>query len=195
MQILPPPDPALRPQYKNPPRLGNPCDLSNRPSGAPSSSHTGGQQQGTSPSDDAYFTNPTVEGPHQDPCNYPSLSSATPDRRSGDNPNNEYQAGQDNLLATSGSMAQSVCTPPSPDIAGLWTPAPTKRRRASTKRPPASPPRDSSQDPKKSKDSAFSSPMDVEDFVSLPPIKTEAKEDPPPLSNTSGQWNTSGAWN
>ena len=193
MQIPAPPDPALWPQYKNPPRLGKPRDLSNRPSGAPSLSHTGGQQQGNSPSDDAYFANPTVEGPHQDHSDDPSLSSATPVGRSGDNPRYEYQAGQDNLLATPGSTAQSVCTPPSPDATGLWTPAPTKRRRASTKRPPASPPRDSSQDPKKPKDSAFSSPMDVEDFVSL--LKMEAKEDPPPLSNTSDQWNTSGAWN
>ena len=175
-----PPDPALRPQHKNPPRPGNHHDLPSSPSDAASSSPTGGQQQGTSPSDDAYFVSPTVKGPHQSPTDDPSPSSAPPSGRSGGIPNYEYQAGQDNLLATPGSIAQSVCTPPSSDAAGLWTPAPTKRRRASTKRPPASPPCDSSQDPKKSKDSAFSSPTDVEDFVTLPPIKTEDKVDPPP---------------
>jgi len=94
--------------------------------------------------------------------------------------------GQDNLLANPGSTAESVCTPPSSDTAGLWTPAPTKRRRAYTKCPPASPPRNPSQDPKKSKDSAFSSPIDVEDFVTLPPIKILL-----PLSNMSGLWNVS----
>ena len=175
-----PPDPALRPQQKNPPRPGQPHNLSNRPSDASSSPPAGGQKQDAFPSNDAYFVSPTVEGPHQNSTDDPSLSSAPPVGSSGDNPNYEYQAGQDNLLANSGSTAQSVCAPPSPDAAGLWTPAPTKRRRASTKHPPASPPHDSSQDPKKSKDSAFSSPMNVEDFVMLPPIKTEGKEDPPP---------------
>jgi len=156
-----PPDPALRPQYKTPPRPGNQHDLPSSPSDAASSSLTGDPQQGPPPSDGAYFVSPTVKGPNQSPTDDPSPSSATLVGRSGDNPNYKYQAGQDNLLANPGSMAQSVCTPPSPDTAGLWTPAPAKRRRAFTKRPPASPPRDSSQDPKKSKDSAFSSPVDV----------------------------------
>ena len=140
----------------------------------------GGPQQGATHSDAAHFDGLNVEGPHQSSPDDPSPSSAPPVGRSGDNPNCEYQADQDNLLANPGSIAQSVCTPPSSDTAGLWTPAPTKRCQASTKRPPASQPRDLSQDPKKSKDSAFSSPMDVEDLVTRPLIKMEDKADSPP---------------
>jgi len=135
------------------------------------------------PSDAAYFESPNVQGPHQDLSEGLPPSSASPIGRSGDSQYNEYQAGQDELLATPEVGTSSAYTPPSSDAAESWTPAPTKRRRSSTKRPPASPPRESSQGPKKPKDSAFSSPMDVEDLVSQLPIKVEDKAAPPPSSD------------
>jgi len=94
------------------------------------------------PSDAAYFESPNVQGPHQDLSEGLPPSSASPIGRSGDTQYNEYQAGQDELLATPEVGTSSAYSPPSSDAAESWTPAPTKRRRSSTKRPPASPPRD-----------------------------------------------------
>jgi len=100
------------------------------------------------PLDAAYFEGPNVEGPHQDPPEGLPPSSASLIGRSGDNQYTEYQAGQDKLLATPEVGTSSAYIPPSSDAAESWTPAPTKRRRSSTKHPPASPPRELSQGPK-----------------------------------------------
>lgn len=70
------------------------------------------------------FDGPTVQGPRQDLSDDSLQSSAFPIGRSGDNPSYEHQAGQDSLLANPGFTAKSVCTPPSSDAAGSWTPAP-----------------------------------------------------------------------
>jgi len=65
-------DPSLQPQYKIPPRPGNQRHPPSSQSDASPSAPAGGQQQGPTPSDGAYFVSPTVEGPHQslidDPC-------------------------------------------------------------------------------------------------------------------------------